>query len=251
MTLSCLQLNGAVKPWSRTSAFPLSLKRNLLQSKGFSKTFTTNIPKIKFSLSRREYILENDIGSTAIVNANCENHKDWIYKRWKQHFLQLFMHWDSDCSSGKITKYKYRSFYFYFSQIPWALIFIPLIGLCFEVYCCVCDIISCDSPPLHTKQQVREAMISLLALTLTLRQTGPAPLVAVITGYRSYRGGWKGYRSRHRREIVISSQGWRVHRRAFHHSDKAKCCGERNLPNSASMVEWRRGGRVIYLSVWV
>ena len=55
-------------------------------------------------------------------------------------------------------------------------------------------------------------MISLLALTLTLRQTGPAPLVAVITGYRSYRGGWKGYRSRHRREIVISSQGWRVHR---------------------------------------
>ena len=171
-------------------------------------------PKSSFHFLE-ENILENDIGSTAIVNANCENHKDWIYKRWKQHFLQLFMHWDSDCSSGKITKYKYRSFYFYFSQIPWALIFIPLIGLCFEVYCCVCDIISCDSPPLHTKQQVREAMISLLALTLTLRQTGPAPLVAVITGYRSYRGGWKGYRSRHRREIVISSQGWRVHRLCF------------------------------------
>ena len=147
MTLSCLQLNGAVKPWSHTSAFPLSLKMNLLQSKGF----TNNIPKIKFSLSRREYILENDIGSTAIVNANCENHKDWIYKRWKQHFLQLFMHWDSDCSSGKITKYKYRSFNFYFCQIPWALIFIPLIGLWFEIYCCVCDIISCDSPSPHNK----------------------------------------------------------------------------------------------------
>ena len=71
-------------------------------------------------------------------------------------------------------------------------------------------------------------MISLLALTLTLRQTGPAPLVAVITGYRSYRGGWKGYRSRHRREIVISSQGWPFHRRAFHHSDKPRCCGESN-----------------------
>ena len=60
------------------------------------------------------------------------------------------MHWDSDCSSGKITKYKYRSFNF-FCQIPWALIFIPLIGLCFEIYCCVCDIISCDSPSPHNK----------------------------------------------------------------------------------------------------
>ena len=58
MTLSCLQLNCAVKPWSHTSAFPLSLKRNLLPPKGF----TTNIPKIN---SRRE-----SLGKRYRINRN-------------------------------------------------------------------------------------------------------------------------------------------------------------------------------------
>ena len=58
MTLSCLQLNCAVKPWSHTSAFPLSLKRNLLPPKGV----TTNIPKIN---SRRE-----SLGKRYRINRN-------------------------------------------------------------------------------------------------------------------------------------------------------------------------------------
>ena len=91
--------NWIVKPWSLEVIHLLSL----CLWKGISCRRRVSLPISPKSILE-ENLLESDIGSTAIVNANCENHKDWIYKRWKQPLLQLFMHWDSDCSSGKITK---------------------------------------------------------------------------------------------------------------------------------------------------